>query len=124
MVPTFSVVYFTGGTLPTKKKWSKWAPIAGGRRPPNGRSSRHLRGTAPSAGGTGRSSPRASSTTSRNSTRPGPPNRRKSRLMAVGQKSGNPKMGCSGKWKHGLKPAVLWWFNFDPYPYEDLYGAL
>ena len=21
-----------------------------------------------------------------------------------------------GKWKHGLKPAVSWWFNFDPYP--------
>ena len=21
-----------------------------------------------------------------------------------------------GKWKHGLKPAVPWWFNFDPYP--------
>ena len=22
-----------------------------------------------------------------------------------------------GKWKQGLKPAVPWWFNFDPYPY-------
>ena len=21
-----------------------------------------------------------------------------------------------GKWKHGLKPVVSWWFNFDPYP--------
>ena len=21
-----------------------------------------------------------------------------------------------GKWKHGLKPAELWWFSFDPYP--------
>ena len=21
------------------------------------------------------------------------------------------------KWKHGPKPAVPWWFNFDPYPY-------
>ena len=20
------------------------------------------------------------------------------------------------KWKHGLKPAVPWWFSFDPYP--------
>ena len=24
-----------------------------------------------------------------------------------------------GKWKHGLKPAVPWWFNFDPYPYVE-----
>ena len=23
------------------------------------------------------------------------------------------------KGKHGLKPAVPWWFNFDPYPYEE-----
>ena len=23
----------------------------------------------------------------------------------------------SVKWKHGLKPAVPWWLNFDPYPY-------
>ena len=22
----------------------------------------------------------------------------------------------AGKWKHGPKPAVPWWFNFDPYP--------
>ena len=22
-----------------------------------------------------------------------------------------------GKWKHGLKPAVPWWFHFDPYPF-------
>ena len=22
-----------------------------------------------------------------------------------------------GKWKHGLKPAVPWWLNFDPYPF-------
>ena len=22
-----------------------------------------------------------------------------------------------GKWKHGLKPGLPWWFNFDPYPY-------
>ena len=22
----------------------------------------------------------------------------------------------NGKWKEGLKPAVPWWFNFDPYP--------
>ena len=21
-----------------------------------------------------------------------------------------------GKWKHGLEPAVPWWFIFDPYP--------
>ena len=31
-------------------------------------------------------------------------------------KYGNPKMACPSKWKHGLKPAVVWWFNFDPYP--------
>ena len=24
------------------------------------------------------------------------------------------------KWKQGLKPAVPWTFNFDPYPYEQL----
>ena len=32
--------------------------------------------------------------------------------------------GCGSKigtpngtpWKHGLKPAVSWWFSFDPYP--------
>ena len=24
-------------------------------------------------------------------------------------------MGCPAKWKHGLKPAVPWWFNFDPH---------
>ena len=36
--------------------------------------------------------------------------------MAVGQKWG-PKMGCPGKWKYGLRPAVPWWFYFDPYPY-------
>ena len=24
-------------------------------------------------------------------------------------------MGYPGKWKHGLKHVVLWWFNFDPY---------
>ena len=35
--------------------------------------------------------------------------------MAVSQKQGNLKMGCPGKWNHGLKPAVNWWFNFDPY---------
>ena len=37
--------------------------------------------------------------------------------MAAGQKSGNPKMVCPGKWKHGLKPAVPWLLNFDPYPH-------
>ena len=26
-------------------------------------------------------------------------------------------MGCPGKWKHGLKPVVRCWLNFDPYPY-------
>ena len=36
--------------------------------------------------------------------------------MAVGQKKGNPKMACPGKWKQGLIPVVPWWFNFDPYP--------
>ena len=25
-------------------------------------------------------------------------------------------MACPGKWKHGLKSAVPWWFNWDPYP--------
>ena len=34
--------------------------------------------------------------------------------MAVGQKS-VPKVEPY-KWQHGLKPAVSWWFNFDPYP--------
>ena len=24
-------------------------------------------------------------------------------------------MGCPGKWQHGPKPAVPWWFNFDPH---------
>ena len=24
-----------------------------------------------------------------------------------------------GKWKHGLKAAVPWWFNFDPYPHPQ-----
>ena len=23
-----------------------------------------------------------------------------------------------GKWKQGLKPGVLWWIHFDPYPYN------
>ena len=23
------------------------------------------------------------------------------------------------KWKHGPKPAVPWWLNFDPYPYRS-----
>ena len=36
--------------------------------------------------------------------------------MAVGQKK-VPQMGCPAKWKHELKPAVPWWFYFDPYPY-------
>ena len=26
-------------------------------------------------------------------------------------------MGAPGKWKHGLKPAVPWWFKFEPCPY-------
>ena len=30
-------------------------------------------------------------------------------------KNGYPKWN-PGKWKHGLKPAVPWWFNFDPHP--------
>ena len=29
--------------------------------------------------------------------------------LAVGQWN-------SGKWQHGPKPAVPWWFNFDPHP--------
>ena len=28
-----------------------------------------------------------------------------------------------GKWKHGLKPAVPWWFNFDPYPNSSSHSA-
>ena len=36
--------------------------------------------------------------------------------MAVGAKWGNPKMGCPGKWNHGLKPAFPWWCNFGSYP--------
>ena len=39
--------------------------------------------------------------------------------LALGQKS-VPQMGCAGKWKHGLNPAVPWWFNFDPYPVRRL----
>ena len=35
--------------------------------------------------------------------------------MAVRQKS-VPKIEPR-KWKHGLKPVIPWWFNFDPYPY-------
>ena len=27
-----------------------------------------------------------------------------------------------GRWKHGLKPAVVWWFHFDPYPDEKRGG--
>ena len=38
--------------------------------------------------------------------------------LGLGQKS-VPKMACPGKWKHGLKPAVPSWFNFDPYPFES-----
>ena len=42
---------------------------------------------------------------------------------AVGQKL-VPKMACSGKRKHGLKPAVSWWFNFDPQPLEFVGGCV
>ena len=28
-------------------------------------------------------------------------------------------MGCPAKWNQPLKPAVPWWFNFDPYPNEE-----
>ena len=27
-----------------------------------------------------------------------------------------PKWNAGGKWSQGLKPAVPWWFNFDPHP--------
>ena len=27
-----------------------------------------------------------------------------------------------GKWKHGVKPAVPWWFHFDPYPYPGRFS--
>ena len=36
--------------------------------------------------------------------------------MAVAQKY-VPKMGCPGKWKHGL--SISWRFNFDPHPGES-----
>ena len=26
--------------------------------------------------------------------------------------------GSPGKWSQGLKPALFWWFSFDPYPHE------
>ena len=38
--------------------------------------------------------------------------------VAVGQKYGNPKTGCPGQWKRGLKPTVFWWIHFDPYPHN------
>ena len=38
--------------------------------------------------------------------------------LALGQKV-YPKWN-PGKWKHGLNPAVPWWFNFDPYPSWDV----
>ena len=25
-------------------------------------------------------------------------------------------MGCTGRWKHGPKFTVPWWFHFDPHP--------
>ena len=39
----------------------------------------------------------------------------KSTYMAVGQNS--LAQMEPWYWKRGLKPAVPWWFNFDPYPY-------
>ena len=36
--------------------------------------------------------------------------------MGVGQNR-YPKWN-PGRWKQGLKSAVFWWFNFDPYPYS------
>ena len=36
-----------------------------------------------------------------------------------GSKIGTPKWN-PGKWKHGPKPAVPWWLNFDPYPCDGL----
>ena len=33
--------------------------------------------------------------------------------LGVAQTWGNPKMGRPGKWKQGLKRAVLWWFDLD-----------
>ena len=32
-------------------------------------------------------------------------------------------MGCPGEWKQGLKPAVTWWFNLDPYPLPETEGT-
>ena len=31
-------------------------------------------------------------------------------------------MGCPGEWNQRLKPAVLWWCNFDPYPTDWIGG--
>ena len=36
-------------------------------------------------------------------------------------KNGYPKWNPS-KWKHGPKPAVSWWFHFDPYQSESSFG--
>ena len=35
-----------------------------------------------------------------------------------------PKLGCPRKWNQGLKPAVPWWFNFDPYPDGEVGGRI
>ena len=43
--------------------------------------------------------------------------------VAVAQQTGT-NMGCPGKWKHGPKPAVPWWFNFAPHPCEQLTSPL
>ena len=40
---------------------------------------------------------------------------RQSPLSWLWVKNRYPKWNL-GKWKHGLKPAVRWWFKFDPYP--------
>ena len=37
--------------------------------------------------------------------------------LAVVVKKREPQMASPGKWKHGPKPAVPCWFNFDPYPF-------
>ena len=46
------------------------------------------------------------------------PSEEKTKKRWLRSKNGSPQNGASpGKWKHALRPAVFWWFDFDPYPY-------
>ena len=39
-------------------------------------------------------------------------------MFPFGCRSGNPKMGCPGKWKGRFNlRSNSWWFHFDPYPF-------